>query len=88
MGVLNQATEGNWFPAALEAAAKNQEQLKKGGGGLGPLPGAGGGLGGLGGLPGLVPLGPLGPRPGGGGGAGVGPEFGTSRIPRGRVTMF
>ena len=74
---MNQATEGNWFPAALETAAKNQEAFK-GSGGFGglPMPGLGGRGGGglMGGLPGLGPLGPAPNR----GGSAVGSEFGTS----------
>ncbi|ULT79372.1 hypothetical protein L3Y34_010182 [Caenorhabditis briggsae] len=54
VGVLNQASEGNWFPAVLEQTAKNSQALMKQGGGnglnlgaLGPAPGktAGGGIG-------------------------------------------
>lgn len=46
VGVLNQASEGNWFPAVLEQTAKNSQALMKQGGGnglnlgaLGPAPG-------------------------------------------------
>uniref|UniRef100_A0A1I7XVF6 DM5 domain-containing protein n=1 Tax=Heterorhabditis bacteriophora TaxID=37862 RepID=A0A1I7XVF6_HETBA len=42
VGVLNQASEGNWFPAALEQAAKNSKAL---------------GMGGLSGMPDLGALG-------------------------------
>lgn len=54
VGVLNQASEGNWFPAVLEQTAKNSQALMKQGGGnglnlgaLGPTPGksSGGGIG-------------------------------------------
>ncbi|PIC15259.1 hypothetical protein B9Z55_022305 [Caenorhabditis nigoni] len=54
VGVLNQASEGNWFPAVLEQTAKNSQALMKQGGGnglnlgaLGPAPGktASGGIG-------------------------------------------
>lgn len=46
VGVLNQASEGNWFPAVLEQTAKNSQALMKQGGqnglslgALGPNPG-------------------------------------------------
>ncbi|EGT43926.1 hypothetical protein CAEBREN_03906 [Caenorhabditis brenneri] len=46
VGVLNQASEGNWFPAVLEQTAKNSQALMKQGGqnglnlgALGPVPG-------------------------------------------------
>uniref|UniRef100_A0A1I7UPS7 DUF148 domain-containing protein n=1 Tax=Caenorhabditis tropicalis TaxID=1561998 RepID=A0A1I7UPS7_9PELO len=52
VGVLNQASEGNWFPAVLEQTAKNSQALMKQGGGnglnlgaLGPAPGKSSGLG-------------------------------------------
>ncbi|CAB3399500.1 unnamed protein product [Caenorhabditis bovis] len=52
VGVLNQASEGNWFPAVLEQAAKNHQSLMKPGGGnglnlgaLGPKPGGGNSIG-------------------------------------------
>ncbi|CAI2355608.1 unnamed protein product [Caenorhabditis sp. 36 PRJEB53466] len=49
VGVLNQASEGNWFPAVLEQTAKNSQAFMKGGnsginlGALGPAPGKSGG---------------------------------------------
>ncbi|CAJ0610471.1 unnamed protein product [Cylicocyclus nassatus] len=61
VGVLNQASEGNWFPAVLEQASKNTKTLMGGAGGLGGPPN----------------LGALGPGRTGVSGSAIGPEFGT-----------
>ena len=60
MGILNQAPESSWFPAAVEQAVKTnpdfQEKLLAGNGAtatIHPGGGLGGGLGGLG-LPGMT----------------------------------
>ncbi|EYC16235.1 hypothetical protein Y032_0034g2874 [Ancylostoma ceylanicum] len=61
VGVLNQASEGNWFPAVLEQASKNTKNLMGGHG--------------FGGPPNLGSLGPA--PAGGSSGSQIGPEFGT-----------
>lgn len=76
MGIVNQASESAWFPAAVENAARmNRDfqdrllsQQKNGGAGAGAGGLGAGGLGG-GGLQGL--LGGLAPKPGGAGGKGM-----------------
>ncbi|KAL6724560.1 hypothetical protein Aduo_019440 [Ancylostoma duodenale] len=62
VGVLNQASEGNWFPAVLEQASKNTKNIMGGHGFGGPPP--------------LGSLGPT-PTGGGSSGSQIGPEFGT-----------
>ncbi|KAE9415569.1 hypothetical protein Angca_000586, partial [Angiostrongylus cantonensis] len=63
VGVLNQASEGNWFPAVLEHASKNARALMSGQSG------------GIAGPPNLGALGPIGP---GTPSSQIGPEFGTN----------
>ncbi|GMT04204.1 hypothetical protein PENTCL1PPCAC_26378, partial [Pristionchus entomophagus] len=72
--VLNKASQGNWFPAAIEQATLMQKNMgsvgERGSGIPGGLGGLGGALGALGNLPGL--------GGGGGGGTEIGSEFGKS----------
>ncbi|VDM54694.1 unnamed protein product [Angiostrongylus costaricensis] len=63
VGVLNQASEGNWFPAVLEHASKNARALMTGHSG------------GIAGPPNLGALGPIGP---GSPSSQIDPEFGTN----------